>query len=362
MGRPFDIYDGFASVIWPGATPHNRKGQYFNKHRTGNGRFVSEVINSVVDYSLQDSQEIFESKFVASRMACIQFRNDQLRKLVRDSEQVDESVEIKRLERRARKSEEKFERTQRELENQTEANQRSENLLITTQADVARLKEELERASQNDGVAVERKVSRELRLKLLYVERERDELNKTLAKKESTISKMNKSLQNYRQRERTGANGYDSVLGDTTRNPGQLTVIVHGLNIMRDPVRLYIIDRLSAKYGHNNIADALESCINMENRPGAWRNLRTNPESVIDINDFHNVVEAHRDCFGSERRDLSQKLREIREVRNITIHPDFEPRVFRQRTESIINNIADVLESIGSLDKSQEVRGLLNVL
>ena len=350
-GRP---YGGFARIIWPGAKRNDGRGRYFSKGVTGGDRFISEVINAVVENSSQDIQDAFEREFVEARIACVQFRNEQLRSLVRDSSRSDESTQVKRLERRARKAEDKLERTQRDLENQRNVSQRTENRLETALADISRLEEELERASRKDGIAAERALSRNLG-------RQNEQMKKMVARKEATISNLNEELQRFRQRERAGLNGYDSILGDTSANPAQLTVIVHGLNVMRDPVRRYIMSKLSAKYGRDGIVRALQSCVNMDN-PARWSKLTTAPESVIDINDFHNVVAAHPDCFGQERIYLSAKLREIKDVRNRTIHPDFESRAFKQRTETMINNIAGVLDSIGSSGESNQVRRLLNVL
>ena len=181
---------------------------------------MSEVLN---DLDRNGVPESFDREFVAVNIACMRFRNEQLRSSV----QVDESSELKRLQRQSRKAEAEQEKLERALAAEQSERIRSENLLDTALRDVERLGEELERASRTDRVAREREEVRILR-------DEKAELEDKLAKREETNLKLNDELQRYRQKERIARNGLDALIGDPTENPGQLSLVGHGINIMRD--------------------------------------------------------------------------------------------------------------------------------
>ena len=344
-GYQFDIRDGAARIIWPRARPHflgdGRGGFYM----PGIQNFISEVIDDLEDNA---SPESFDREFVAVNIACMRFRNEQLQSRA----QADESKELKQSQRRTRKAEREIERLERDLAAERAERIRAENLLDTSLRDVERLNEELENASRAAGMAEEREENRELR-------REKDALADILAKRDQTINKMNDVLQLYRQKERivgNRRNGSDSLIGDPTKNPGQLSLVGHGLNIMRDPVRRFIIKRLSGTYNGNEDVELALDRISADTK-GA-RNL----ESTLDFSNFHLAVSDNLKCFGQDARKMSNALDRIRTNRNRTIHPGFGENTAAQRSEALLNDISIVLEMIGAYEESQRVTELKNAL
>ena len=305
--------------------------------------FTSEVIDDLEDNA---SPESFDREFVAINLACMRFRNEQLQ----SHAQADESKELKRSQRRARKAEREIERLERDLAAERAERIRAENLLDTSLRDVERLNEELENASQATGMAEEREENRELR-------REKDALVDILTKRDRTINKMNDVLQLYRQKERiarNGRNGSDSLIGDPTKNPGQLSLVGHGLNIMRDPVRRFIIKRLSGAY-NGEVELALDRI--SANTRGA-KNL----ESTLDFSNFHLAVSDNLKCFGQDADKMSKTLDRIRTNRNRTIHPGFRENTAAQRSEALLTDIAAILGMIGASEESQRVGDLMSAL
>ena len=313
-------------------------------YRPGRRDFISEVLN---DLDRNGSPESFDREFVAVNIACMRFRNEQLRSSV----QTDESSELKRIQRQARKVERERERLEHALATEQTERTRAENLLDTALRDVERLGEELEKVSATDSIARVREETRDLR-------QENDELQRKLADRENTNLKLNDELQRYRQKERVARNeknGFDSLIGDPTQNPGQLSLVGHGLNVMRDPVRMFIIERLAhgiaRNYGLDDIGSALD-------RLGVDTYRANDYASALDFSNFNLVVSSYSKCFGQNAYILSNRLERIRTSRNRTIHPDFDENAANRRSEALLNDISIVLEMVGASEESRQVAEL----
>ncbi len=344
-GYQFDVRNGAARIIWPDARPHFLGGGRGGFYMPGRTDFTSDVVNDLYENS---SPESFDREFVAVYVACMRFRNEQLRSHV----EIDEPRELKRLRRSVRKAEREQGRLERSLATEQAERIRAENLRDTALRDVERLGEELGRVSKSDEIARAREEARDLR-------HEKDELAGRLAKREDTIRRLNNQLQDYRQKERAarnGRNGFDSLIGDPSENPGQLSLVGHGLNIMRDPVRKFIIERLTLKYrGAMGVRSALD-------RLSVVMERATNLESVLDFGNFSHVVSSHPECFGANAYTLSDKLRKIQSARNRTIHPDFKENTATQRSAALLTDISTVLNMVGASEESQRVRELKSAL
>ncbi len=346
-GYQFNVRDGAARVIWPGARPHSLgdgKGGFYMPGRLE----MSEVVD-ILDKN--SSPESFDREFVAVNIACMRFRNEQLRS---DAE-TDESSELKRIQRQARKVERERERLEHALATEQTERTRTENLLDTALRDVERLGEELEKVSATDSIARVREETRDLR-------REKDELQRKLADRENTNLKLNDELQRYRQKERVARNeknGFDSLIGDPTRNPGQLSLVGHGLNVMRDPVRMFIIERLAHGIAHNYGLDDIGSALD---RLGVDTYRANDYASALDFSNFNLVVSSYSKCFGQNAYILSNRLERIRTSRNRTIHPGFDENAANRRSEALLNDISIVLEMIGASEESQQITELKNAL
>ena len=347
-GYQFDVWDGAARIIWPGAKPHFMGDGEGGFYRPGRRDFVSEVLD---DLDKNGSPESFDREFVAVNIACMRFRNEQLR----GNAQADQSTELKRLQRSARKSERERERLERVLNAEQNERIRAENLLDTALRDVERLGEELERASATDGIARAQEEVRNLR-------HEKDELEKRLADRENTNLKLNNVLQRYRQRERVARgerNGFDSFIGDPTKNPGQLSLVGHGLNVMRDPIRMFIIERLAHGIARNYELDDIGSALD---RLGIDTHRADRYASALDFSNFNLVVSSYSKCFGPNAYLMSDRLDRIRANRNRTIHPGFGESTAAQRSAALLNDISIVLEMIGASEESQQVSELMSAL
>ena len=310
--------------------------------------FTSHVIDDLENNS---SPESFDREFVAVNVACMRFRNEQLQ----SGAQVDESSELKRLQRRARKAEREQERLKRALDTEQTERIRAEHLLDTALRDVERLDEELEKALATDGMARAREEARNLRY-------EKDDLDRKLADRENTNLKLNDELQRYRHKERAmrnGQNGFDSLIGDPTENPGQLSLVGHGLNIMRDPVRKFIIKGLAHGIARNYELDDIGSALD---RLSVDTHRVEDYASALDFGNFNLVVSSYSRCFGQNAYMLSNRLERIRTSRNRTIHPDFKEKTTAQRSEALLNDISVVLTIIGASEESQRVEELKSAL
>ena len=309
------------------------------------GTDISEIVDTL---DKNASAEFFDREFVAVNIACIRFRNEQLRSYT----QVDESTELKRLQRLTRKAERERDRLERALDAEKRERTRAENRLDTALRDVERLGEELERASQADGISKTQEIIQSLRF-------EKEELEEKLSRREETKLKLNDELQRFRQRERlerNDQNGLDSLIGDPTSNPGQLSLVGHGLNIMRDPVRKFIIDKLVREYKDpGRVWTELDRLSVDTERP-------TSLQSALDFGNFKHVVSSHPKCFGENAYRLSDKLGRIQTNRNRTIHPNFEENAATQRSEALLTDISDVLRMIGSSEEAQRVEELKRAL
>lgn len=344
-GHQFDVLDGGAArIIWPDAKPRFMRYGEGGFYRPGRHDFVSEVLN---DLENNASPESFNHEFVAVNVACMRFRNEQ----IRSRAQMDESSELKQLQRRTREAEREQERLERALAEEETKRVRAEDLLDTALRDLR----ELSRYSKVDGIARARQVARELR-------HERDAYILKLIERDSTVQKLNDELQRYRQKERVARNdknGFDSLIGDPTQNPGQLSLVGHGLNVMRDPVRMFIIERLAhgiaRNYGLDDIGSALD-------RLGVDTYRANDYASALDFSNFNLVVSSYSKCFGQNAYILSNRLERIRTSRNRTIHPGFDENAANRRSEALLNDISIVLEIIGASEESQQVAELKNAL
>ena len=354
-GHQSDVLDGGAArIIWPDAKPRFMRYGEGGFYRPGRLDFISEVLN---DLENNASPESFDREFVAVNVTCMRFRNEQLRSIA----QVDESSELKRLQRELRKRERELNWFRRELSYEQDKRTQAESRLDAAQREMERLNQELERVFKIDGAERAQETVRDLW-------NEKDALEDKLARRDATIRELFSEIQRYKQKDRTThneQNGFDSLIGDPTQNPGQLSLVGHGLNIMRDPVRKYIAERLSNGITHNYGLDDTSTALD---GLGVDARRAINPESALDftrsngVARFDLVVSRYSRCFEPDPYELSSKLEQIRTDRNRTIHPDFEEKTAAQRSEALLNDISVVLTIIGASEESQRVEELKSAL
>ncbi|MCY4652690.1 MAG: hypothetical protein OXC95_05940, partial [Dehalococcoidia bacterium] len=246
-GYQFDVWDGAARIIWPGAKPHFLGDGEGGFYRPGRRDFVSDVL---YDLDRNASRESFEREFTAVMAACTRSRRRRPLFHIR----LGESQDTEDLRRRASIAESEQQWLVGALASERTARVRVENELNTARKEAERLREELEAASKVDAVARATETIRNLR-------RENESLTEEVVGLNGTNLSLIEQLQLSKQRERItqkDRNRSDSLIGDPTVNPGQLSLVGHGLNIMRDPVRRHITEGLARAYnGRDEVQAAL---------------------------------------------------------------------------------------------------------
>ena len=344
-GYQFDVWDGAARIIWPGAKPHFLGDGEGGFYRPGRRDFVSDVL---YDLDRNASRESFEREFTAVMAACTRSRRRRPLFHIR----LGESQDTEDIRRRASIAESEQQWLVGALASERTTRVRVENELNTARKEAERLREELEAASKVDAVARATETIRNLR-------RENESLTEEVVGLNGTNLSLIEQLQLSRQRERIALKGRtrsDSLIGDPHVNPGQLSLVGHGLNIMRDPVRRHITEGLARAY---NGRDEVQAALN-------WLGVDTRRsskiESALDYTNFYLVVSHYSRWFGHNGHILSDRLRRIRASRNRTIHPDFEENTPIRRSEALLDDIAAVLMIVGHSDEAQQVTELKRTL
>lgn len=344
-GYQFDVWDGAARIIWPGARPHSLGDGEGGFYRPERRNFVSDVLYDLDRNALQD---FFEREFTAVRAACMRSRRRQpLFRFRMGPFRGQEDYG-----RRAIVAESDQQWLERALSAEKVKRARADNLLETAQKEMERLREELAAASNVDAVSRSTETIRVLR-------RENKSLADELDKLHGTNRNLSDELRLARQRERIAPkdqNRAGSLIGDTTVNPGQLSLVGHGLNIMRDPVRRYIFERLAQAYnGREEARLAL-------NQLGVDTSRASKIESALDYSNFDLVASHYTRLFGRNAHILSDRLRRIRVSRNRTIHPEFEENTSFLRSEAVLDDIAVVLRIVEDSLESELVTELKRAL
>ena len=337
-GYQFDVWDGAARIIWPGAKPHSLGDAEGGFYRPERRDLVSDVLYDLYRNAMQD---LFEREFTAVRAACMWSRRRQPLFHFR----IGPFRGQEEYERRAIIAESDQQWLERALSAEKARLARADKLLETAQDEMERLREELAAASSVEAVSQSTQAIRVLR-------RENKSLVDELDKLHGTNRKLSDELRLARQRERNARKSQSragSLFGDTTVNPGQLSLVGHGLNIMRDPVRRYIFERLAQAYnGREQARVALY-------RLGVDPNRTSKIESTLDYSNFDLVASHYSRLFGRNAHILSDRLRRIRVSRNRTIHPEFEENASFPRSEAVLDDIAVVLRIVGDSMEAERV-------
>ena len=344
-GYQFDVWDGAGRIIWPGAGPHflgDGEGGFYRPSRRD---FVSDVL---YDLDRNASRESFDREFTAVRAACARSKMRQPLFHIwpggsRDTEDLRRRASIAESEQQWLEGALASERTKRV---------RVESELNTARKEAERLREELAAASKVDAVA-------------RAMERIRDLTHdkESLEDEVASLDRKNRQLTDERQRYRTEMriakkerNQSDSLIGDPTVNPGHLSLVGHGLNIMRDPVRRFIIEELARAYnGRENVRLALEQA-------GVDTPRVANLASALDFDNFEDVVSRYYRFFGPDKDTLLTRLQRIRKSRNRTIHPEFKEDTPTQRSAILLSDIYVVLTIVGATEEAQQVTVLKSAL
>ena len=345
LGRWFSSSSGALQILWPGSrVDTNGDGPrifYFRDAAARKG--VPELLRELQQVCICNAPESdFDSAFSEARVSVILERNRLLeaQQAVPAREDADQDSTLKSTKRELRKAQVAA----------GEDNRKWQNAMAT----VARLEQEL--AAANDVIAElsappsgtvepqdEREITRQLRAETRELREERDKLRET-------NDRLNDDNQLLRQQERQLSSVNDAyVIRLANPHPGNVTVLNHALNLYRDPMRHYIISNLGTS-DEAGLKEILR--MSVEFNP----TTRERPESLIDVNDFHNVVSDNRTYF-EDRRNLAWNLRQIKDVRNKAAHPP-PGGISDDYTQDGLTRIAEALDAIGANQEHVEVSRL----
>lgn len=207
----------------------------------------------------------------------------------------------------------------------------------------------LEAADETDG---RRDALRKLRA-------DNREMREKDAQNAATIGRLNDESQSLKQelnqrREADRAGGAIKLTGGPADS---VTALNHAVNIYRDRMRTFIVDRLRVQFG-DNLADCLAGVVELN--PYRTRELAAvNPQAFIDVDVFENVVSSYPECFGYG--GLAERLRGIRRIRNNAAHPP--PEGFGAvNLQDSLRIIAETLNAIGAKQSDNTVRDLMEIM
>lgn len=353
-------YGGAVRIYWPGCQPgqNSRPPQGFKDfYMLNDARRLSLI--EVQKACLTNAPETdFDIRFSSARTTVILERNRHLEAESRryeDSAVIEDSAKVSELEKSKRFAEVRGNELNRQLqaalrniEQLTQEKEKSEEIIIS-------LEGELDHLAADSGVATDGGRDERSRLRRQY-----DELRARAEAQDKTIARLSDDNRILRQRERVRDGSDGRLLRLGAGDLGNITIMNHALNILRDPCRKFIVRKLRSGYGHD-LTDPLGKSI--EFRDSDRRNAAEHPEAVFDIGDFSAIVASNWECF-DDWRALSRKMNEVRHVRNDAAHPP--PAGFdKDRTQDSLRTILEALEHLDDRESKEcvaEIRELVEVL
>ena len=158
-----------------------------------------------------------------------------------------------------------------------------------------------------------------------------------------------------RRRRRTAAT---IVIGDN--HTANVTAMNHALNLVRDPLRRYVVRRIRDHFGTQ--ADA-KIAIATNPRFAPPPHMKASSENSIDINDLPNIVSNFQQCFNHDSvraTELARMLREIKAIRNRASHPPVGGISPQECVDKILT-ISRMLHYTGITDHQRQIRELITV-
>ena len=344
LGHWFTSANGSIQILWPGCRPEaNGEGPriQYNKGVVAR-KNVSDLLRELQQACVSNAHESdFDSVFNDARISVVLERN----RILEEQQTFDggkgtsNDNEVADLKRKLRK----------EQLARREVNRRWQNALAT----VTQLEQEIAEAHNTIGELSapqstvpesqeEREITRKLRA-------ENRQLRKEQSKLKEANTKLNDDNQALRQRERQSKSDF-YIIRLVSPHPGNVTVLNYALNLYRDPMRNFIMRKLSAN-NEQELKEILYRSIDLTKEPPGKPGVE-----IIDVNNFQDIVDSNREHF-ADAQSLSRKLNEIRVVRNRVAHPP-PGGVKGDFTQDGLTAIAEALETIGATQEVMEVAGL----
>ena len=353
LGRWFSCANGDLQILWPGCT----------FEANGTGPRVQYKAAAVRDESvarwLREWQQIcidhapdsgFDLTFSNARTAVILERNRTLESQLSShppAAALPDAGELETLRRELRRQKIAAQENHRKWQNALGAAARLEQELAAEQD--RNRPPPATAAARETPADDDRELSRKLRAENRELRQERDELRKT----NDRLNADNQLLrQHLRQAQQT-----EGEIRPAYPHPGYVTLLNYALNLYRDPMRRYIISNLGADddLGLLEILrQSVEFNINAFQHTAALPEAL--PESLIDVNDFHNII-ADNYIYFEDSRNLAWTLRQIRDVRNKAAHPP-PGGISSEYAQDGLAHIIKALETIGARPELLELRRL----
>lgn len=146
------------------------------------------------------------------------------------------------------------------------------------------------------------------------------------------------------------------VSGNNTAN---VTAMNHAVNLIRDPLRRYVVRRMRLHFG--DAAEArLATTVNPRFTTPA--HIRASAENSVDINDLANIVSNFQQCFNHDSvraKELARMFREIKAIRNRASHPPVGGLTADECTDKILA-ITRALDYAGIPDYRRQIREIIS--
>ena len=353
VGKRLACYGGAIRMFWPGCKVNaNERGPRIfympGKIQAKGASLLREMQQACIDGAPESD---FDHLFSAARTGIILERNRQLetQQHQRSEESPGDTTELGNIRRELRK----------EQIAAREATRKWKSAL----AQVAKLEQELsEEKDRNENLyilqeeqAIELQPSNDRREGRRNLRAANKELRKKNQEQANTIARINEDNQFLRQeleRMRVLETTPYEIRMDFP-HPGNVTILNYALNLYRDPMRRFILDHLQAD-DEEGQKEILSYSIQFD----FSRDALQSPASLIDVNDFHNVVSDNSPYFPNSR-NLAQTLRDIKDIRNKAAHPPLGG-VAAEFTQYGLRRIDEALKVIGAKHEQREVGSLID--
>ena len=151
-----------------------------------------------------------------------------------------------------------------------------------------------------------------------------------------------------------------ATIAVSENHTANVTAVNHAINLVRDPLRRYIVKRIRDHFGIDTEA---KIAIATNPRFASTQHIKASPENSIDINDLPNIVSNFQQCFNHDQvqaTELARMLREIKAIRNRASHPPVGGISPQECVDKILA-ISRMLQYTGITDHQRQIRDLITM-
>ncbi len=348
LGPSVRCYNGASRLLWPSPSLNysgpKPKSQYYSPQQSASKDFPTQLRHDLLTEPPHFSP--FEETFLQIRSDCILRRNLKLEKVIRETAPAATPIpastraNLRTLRRELRK-------TQRQHKSLQSHNSQLQDEINRMQTEITNLNCRLLGSPTANDLLESSEITRSLQADLAterFQSTEKDAEIKRLLEK---IDAQNSTINNLRLRSEALRHQMQkqNFIENISPTFKRLTSLNHALNIVRDPIRKYIVQNLRQTYD-GNVFQRFQRSIDMEFI--SPEQARAHPESVIDFGHFPDLVKHNSEAF-DDADYLWGVLEKIRRDRNKVVHPDVDAaNITSQLARELLNNIVRAKGIIGS--------------